>query len=119
MSKFAVVKFNDSVYGVRLEIYGEETFKSFDQKTFYNMMAGVDVQSITWFDDKDEAMNFFRVGGNEFLAVTRGDEFPYPIHVLDNCPFSSRYFIKGEFKTIDEVEKYCKDYADEIEAFMF
>jgi len=120
MSRFAVVKFSDSVYGTRVEIYGEETFKSFDQKSFYNMMAGMDVQSITWFDDTDEALSFFReLGGSEFLAVTRGDDFPYPIHVLDTCPFSSRYFVKDEFKTIDAVEKYCKDYVDQIEVILF
>ncbi len=119
MTKFAVVKRNDSVYGMIVDIYGHETFKSFEVKSFYNMMAGMDAQSITWFDDRDEALSFFReLGGYEFLAVTRDTNYPGPLHVLDSCPFDSKYFIKGEFKTIEECIDYCVEYIKTLDKLL-
>lgn len=109
MSKFAVVKFNDSVYGTRIEIYGPKTFEAFEAQAFNNMMTGMDAQSITWFENDQVALGFFvELGGYEFLTVTRDANYQYPIHVLDNCPFDSKYYVTGQFKTIEEAESHCE-----------
>lgn len=115
MSRFAVVKRNDSVYGMLVDIYGPETFRHMSYGNFMGYVTSINAQSINWFDDKDEALSFFReLGGSEFLAVTMHDNYVFPLHVLDSCPIKDANIVfKAAFTTDDECEQYCKEHCAE------
>lgn len=106
MSRFAVVKRNDSVYGMVIDIYGPSTFSHMTYDAFIDYVISIDAQSITWFNTRSEAIHMFKaLGGKEYLIVN--DDCI--VHVLDYCPVRAVHYVVGEFGTIQDAQNELRN----------